>query len=150
MKIDVRVINEDVDKEWINRRKSDDDLFIKYMGNISIMIIAQKTIDANLSIDEIKEEILKYLEDLNHRCVLYGTHCTVSLIDEEIGEGKSKIMIDGKVFISPFCVESNNIVAIIKNASGEDQTYIYEDSCRLITNKNIEYVINNINNKKGA
>ena len=146
MKIDVRVINEDPDRAWVNRRKSDDDLFIKDMGNV-ITIIAQKTIDANLSIDEIKEEILKYLEDLNHRCVLYGTHCTISLIDEEIGEGKTKILIDNKVFISPFCVDANNIIGIIKNASGEDQTYIYEDSCRLITNKNIEYVINN---RKGA
>ena len=146
MKIDVRIINEDPDRAWVNRRKSDDDLFIKDMGNV-ITIIAQKTIDANLSIDEIKEEILKYLEDLNHRCVLYGTHCTISLIDEEIGEGKTKILIDNKVFISPFCVDANNIIGIIKNASGEDQTYIYEDSCRLITNKNIEYVINN---RKGA
>ena len=147
MKIDVRVVNNIPDRDWVERHKNDEDLFMKYNANISIMIIAQKTIDANLSIDEIKEEILKYLEDLNHRCVLYGTHCTVSLIDEEIGEGKTKIMIDGKVFISPWCVESNNIVGIIKNASGEDQTYIYEDSCRLITNENIEYVINN---RKGA
>ena len=147
MKIDVRVINENPDKAWINRRKCDDDLFIHHMGSISVTIIAQKTIDKNLSIDEIKEEILKYLEDLKHRCVLYGTHCTISLIDEEIGEGKTKILIDNKVFISPFCVDANNIVGIIKNASGLNKNYIYKDICRQITNKNIEYVINN---RKGA
>ena len=146
MKIDVRVVNNIPDRNLVELHKNDEDLFMKYNVN-SIIIVAQKKIDDNLSIDEIKEEILKYLEDLNHRCILYGSHCTISLIDEEIGEGKTKIMIDGKVFISPWCVEANNIVGIIKNASDEDQTYIYEDSYRLITNKNIEYVINH---RKGA
>ena len=145
MKIDVRVFNNIPDRDWVERHKNDEDLFMKYNANISIMIIAQKKIDDNLSTDEIRQEILKYLENLDSRCVLDGCQCIVSLINET----KTKVQLkDGiKVFDSLWTINANDIVATVKNNPYSEYDYLYTDICKMITNNNIEYVINN---RKGA